>query len=396
MSARMRAWQSPSETGVTGLSLVDTNVPVPGDGELLVRVEGAALNFSDLLMIDGIYQIRPDRPFTPGQEIAGTVVGAGKNAGIPEGTRVAGKVLWGGFAEQAIMRADMAISLPEDIDTATGAALPVVYTTAMVALAEEAGLQAEQTVLIHAAAGGVGLAAVQIAVAMGARVIGVAGGAQKCTLVRDHGAEIAIDYKAEEFADVVMEFTHGKGADVILDSVGGETTKNSLRCIAWQGQLLIVGFSSGEIPRIAANRLLLRRAIARGIYWDHDRDGEMVARCTAQLIDMCRDGRICPVVDTRYGFEELPQALEMLDAGGTIGKLVLTVSGEMPMHSPTSTLVSPLASSLSSRLTLPELIFLSLASTRATEVEENSSEGAIPFLPLSTMSRGKSNSNQRK
>ena len=212
MSARMRAWQSPSETGVTGLSMVDTNVPVPGDGELLVRVEGAALNFSDLLMIDGIYQIRPDRPFTPGQEIAGTVVGTGKNAGIPEGTRVAGKVLWGGFAEQARMRADMAIPLPDDIDAATGAALPVVYTTAMVALAEEAGLDAGQTVMIHAAAGGVGLAAVQIAKAMGAQVIGVAGGPDKCAVVRDHGADIVVDYKSEKFEDVVKETTAGRGA----------------------------------------------------------------------------------------------------------------------------------------------------------------------------------------
>ena len=328
MSDRMHAWQSPEETGIAALAMVETDVPVPGDDDVLVRVEAAALNFSDLLMIDGMYQIRPDRPFTPGQEIAGTVVEAGSAAGIPEGSRVAGKVLWGGFAEQARMRADMAIPLPDDIDAATGAALPVVYTTAMVALAEEAGLDAGQTVMIHAAAGGVGLAAVQIAKAMGAQVIGVAGGPDKCAVVRDHGADIVVDYKSEKFEDVVKEATAGRGADIILDSVGGEATKNSLRCIAWQGQLLIVGFSSGEIPQIPANRLLLRRAMARGIYWDHDRDGEMVARCTSRLIEMCRDGRIRPAVDVRSGLDQLPGALEDMRAGGNIGKIVLTAAGE--------------------------------------------------------------------
>ena len=324
----MQAWESPEKTGIGALSMIETDVPAPGEGELLVRVEAAALNFSDLLMIDGMYQIRPERPFIPGQEIAGTVVEAAYAARVAEGARVAGKVLCGGFAEWALMRADMAIPLHDDIDAATGAALPVVYTTAMVALAEEAALKAGQTVLVHAAAGGVGLAAVQIAKAMGACVIGVAGGPEKCSVVRDSGADIVIDYKAENFEDLVKDATDGKGADIILDSVGGDVTNNSLRCIAWQGQLLVVGFSSGEIPQIPANRLLLRRAVARGIYWDHDRDGEMVARCTSRLIEMCRDQRIRPVVDARNGLDQLPRALEDMRAGGNIGKIVLMANGE--------------------------------------------------------------------
>lgn len=328
MSAVMRAWRSSDKTGIAALSLVETAVPVPGENEVLVRVEAAALNFSDLLMIDGMYQIRPDRPFTPGQEIAGTVASAGRDSGLAEGTRVAGKVLWGGFADYAIMRTDMAIPLPRDIDAATGVALPVVYTTAMVALLEDAGMQAGDTVLIHAAAGGVGLAAVQIAKAHGARVFAVVGGPEKCSLVSEHGADVAIDYKAQDFAAIVMEETGGEGADIILDSVGGETTKNSLRCIAWNGQLLIVGFSSGEIPRIAANRLLLRRAVARGIYWDHDRDSEMIDRCTGALIEMCAEGLIKPVANTDYGLDDLPRALDDLRAGGTVGKIVLSVAEE--------------------------------------------------------------------
>lgn len=325
MTDTMRVWQSPEETGIAALKAVETDVPAPGENELLVRVEAAALNFSDLLMIDGMYQIRPDRPFTPGQEIAGTVSRAGKVSGFAEGDRVAGKVLWGGFAEYAILRADMAIVLPDGIAMAQGAALPVVYTTAMVALVEDAGIQSGDTVLVHAAAGGVGLAAVQIAKACGARVIAAATGPEKRALVADNGADVAIDYKAEDFVDVVSTVTDGNGADIILDSVGGEITAKSLRCIAWQGQLLIVGFSSGEIPKIAANRLLLRRAVARGIYWDHDRDAGMVARCTEKLIGMCLDGKIKPVVSGGYGFDDLPRALADLRAGGTVGKVILQI-----------------------------------------------------------------------
>ena len=331
MSEQMQAWQSPEQTGTDALSLIEVDIPVPANNEVLVRVEAAALNFSDLLMIDGAYQIRPNRPFTPGQEIAGTVVSAGSEAGLSEGARVAGKVLWGGFADYAIMRADMAIPLPDDISAATGVALPVVYTTAMVALLEDAGMQAGDSVLIHAAAGGVGLAAVQIAKAHSAQVFAVARGPEKCALVSEHGADIAIDYISQDFAEIVMDETGGDGADIILDSVGGDITKNSLRCIAWQGQLLIVGFSSGEIPRIAANRLLLRRAVARGIYWDHDRDREMVTRCANALVDMCLDGLINPVVNVDYGFRDLPRALDDLRAGATVGKIVLIgAHGDVP------------------------------------------------------------------
>ena len=319
----MRAWQSPAETGIAALRVAETAIPEPGADEVVVAVDAAALNFSDLLIIDGAYQIRPDRPFTPGQEIAGTVSRCGTGSELAPGTRVAGKVLWGGFAEYAVMRSDMAIAVPEGIDSVHAVALPVVYTTALVALVEEAGMNDGDTVLIHAAAGGVGLAAVQIAKAHGARVIAAATGAEKCDLVRAHGADVAIDYGAEDFVAAVAAASDGNGADIILDSVGGEVTLQSLRCLAWGGQILIVGFSSGEIPEIPANRLLLRRAVARGIYWDHDRDADMVARCTRRLIELCLDGRIRPVVDDRYGFDDLPRALEDLRAGRSVGKLVL-------------------------------------------------------------------------
>ncbi len=321
----MRAWQSPAETGIGALQVVETTIPSPGANEVVVEVGAAALNFSDLLMIDGTYQIRPDRPFTPGQEIAGTVSQSGSEALLAPGTRVAGKVLYGGFADYAVLRSDMAIAVPDEIDPVHAVALPVVYTTALVALVEEAGVGEDDTVLIHAAAGGVGLAAVQIAKAYGARVIAAATGAEKCELVRDQGADVAIDYGTEDFVAAVADASDGNGADIILDSVGGEVTRGSLRCLAWEGQLLIVGFSSGEIANIPANRLLLRRAVARGIYWDHDRDAEMVARCARTLIELFLEGRIRPVVNDGYGFDDLPRALEDLKAGRSVGKLVLNM-----------------------------------------------------------------------
>ncbi len=325
MTAMMRAWRSPEETGIAALRIVETEIPEPRANEVVVEVGVAALNFSDLLMIDGVYQIRPDRPFTPGQEIAGTVSKCGARSPLAPGTRVAGKVHWGGFADYAVLRSDMAIALPDRIDPVLAVALPVVYTTALVALVEDAGVGDGDTVLIHAAAGGVGLAAVQIAKAHGARVIGAARGAGKCELVRDQGADVVIDYGTQDFVAAVAAATDGDGADIILDSVGGEVTRGSLRCLAWQGQLLIVGFSSGEIAEIPANRLLLRRAVARGIYWDHDRDAEMVARCARTLIELCLAGRIRPVVDDRYGFDDLPRALDDLKAGRSVGKLVLKI-----------------------------------------------------------------------
>lgn len=326
----MKAWRSPETPGIGALRLVDVERPAPEANELLVRVRAAALNFSDLLMIDGVYQIRPDRPFTPGQEIAGTVVEAGSETGFARGSRVAGKAPWGGFAEYALLRADMAIRVPDETGFATAAALPVAYTTAFVALVEDAAVRESDTVLIHAAAGGVGLAAVQIAKAHGAKVVAAATGSRKCDLVRSHGADVVVDYETGDFVAAANEATAGCGADIVLDTVGGEITLRSLRCLAWKGQLLVTGFSSGTIPEIPANRLLLKRAVARGVYWNHDRDPEMVARCTRSLIELLRANRIAPVVHDRYGLNDLPRALEDLKSGRSTGKLALNTDRERP------------------------------------------------------------------
>lgn len=322
---KTRAWLSTSP-GADNLALTEAEIGTPAAHQMLVRVETAALNFSDLLMIDDRYQIKPPRPFVPGQEIAGTVLEAGAQSGFKAGDRIASKVDWGGFAAHALVRGDMAIKVPANLTSAEASALPVVYTTSMVALTESTTVKAGETVLVLAASGGVGLAAVEIARHLGARVIAAAGGEDKCALARAHGAHEAVDYRTAGWHETVKTMTGGKGADVILDPVGGAASKDAMRVLGWQGRLLIVGFASGEIPQIPANRLLLKRASAIGVYWNHDHDGDMLARVSAKLTTMARDGAIRPHIGGSFAFNDLPKALDALGQRRTSGKVVLTVS----------------------------------------------------------------------
>jgi NADPH:quinone reductase len=323
----MRAWQSLAP-GLSGLSTGVQPCPRAGEGQSLIRVEAAGLNFSDLLMIDDRYQVRPPRPFIPGQEVAGTVVATGDRCALRTGQRVAGKVKWGGFAQYAIMRGDMAIAVPEGVSAETAVALPIAYTTAMVALTESTRLKAGEQVLVLAAAGGVGLAAVEIAHAHNARVIAAAGGADKCALARLHGADEAIDYRAEGWSKTVKALTGSRGVDVIVDPVGGEVTQEALRALAWEGRILLVGFASGIIPAIPANRLLLNRAAAIGVYWNHDRDSEMLARVAHKLTALLQSGAIRPHVGDAFSFVQLPEALTALAERRTTGKVILTLADQ--------------------------------------------------------------------
>ena len=326
-ASTMRAWRSVTP-GLDNLERVDLPLPEFGPGEALVRVESAALNFSDLLMIDDRYQVRPPRPFTPGQELGGTVVAAGAESGLQVGDRVASKILWGGFADYAAVRGDMAIRVPDGVATATATALPVVYTTAMVALTESTTVKPGETVLVLAAAGGVGLAAVEIARHLGARVIAAAGGDDKCALARRHGAHEAIDYRREGWSAEIKALTSGRGADVIVDPVGGEATREAMRVLAWEGRLLIVGFASGNIPQIRANHLLLKRATAVGVYWNHDHDGAMLARVSERLAEILGSGAIRPHIGGTFAFENLPDALRSLAGRGSTGKVIISLPHE--------------------------------------------------------------------
>ena len=302
-------------------------LPAPGEapGHSRVRVEAAAVNFSDLLMVRGRYQVRPPRPFTPGQEVAGTIIAAAPGGRFEAGQRVASKIVWGGFAEEALVADATAIPVPDAMPIAEAAALPVVYPTAHIALLHHGRLKPGETVLVHAAAGGVGLAAVEIAAAKGARAIATAGSAAKGAIAREHGAAAALDYGDPRWVDAVKALTGGKGADIVFDSVGGAVTEQSLRCIAWGGRLLIVGFSSGTIPAVPGNRLLLANASAVGIYWSHERDASLVDATVRDLLALYAAKKIRPRVDTRFRLEDLPEALAALQSRASTGKIVLRV-----------------------------------------------------------------------
>ncbi|WP_127519662.1 NADPH:quinone oxidoreductase family protein [Mesorhizobium sp. Z1-4] len=322
-----RRWIS-AEAGLAELRIKEAFPPQPGKGELGVKVCAAALNFSDLLMIDDKYQVRPPRPFTPGQEIAGIVMSAGEGARHAVGDRVAGKLLWGGFASHAVLRDDMAISIGKASSFAEAAALPVVYTTAYVALTECTTVGKDEVVLVHAAAGGVGMASVQVAVARGAKVIASAGSEAKRQAALANGATWAIDPGVANWSARIKELTGGRGADVIVDPVGGDVTQESLRALALDGRLLIVGFASGEIPKIPANRLLLKRAAAIGVYWNHDTDAQMLVRVNERMSGDLASGAIRPVIDLRHGLEAVPAALADLAARKTLGKVIIEIGDD--------------------------------------------------------------------
>ena len=320
----MKCWVSGDTPGIAELRLTEMPIPVPKRGEILVRVDGAALNFSDILMIDDRYQVRPERPFVPGQEVSGTVVASGDNSRWNPGDRIASKVFWGGFAEYVCVRDDMAIAIPQNLGAAEGAALPVVYMTAMVALHHSVSVKADDIVLVHAAAGGVGLAAVEIAHAAGATVIATAGSSQKLELAQKHGADHLVNYRDRDWTEQVRTATGSRGATIIVDPVGGDIARQSLRCLARYGTLLIVGFASGTIAELPSNRLLLNSLTVKGVLWDHDRDGPMIETLSERLLHLAEQGKINPVVNTRYTLEELPDALQALANRETSGKLVLS------------------------------------------------------------------------
>lgn len=316
----VRQWCAPEE-----MEFTDIPVPTPGSSQVLVRVEAAALNFLDTLMIQGLYQVKPLLPFTPGVEIAGTIVEAGDGSRFRPGERVLGNINYGGFAEYALIDDIKTVPIPVSMTSVEGASFPTAFPTSFSALRHSANMQPGETVLIHAGAGGVGLAAIQLAKAWGGRVVATAGGPEKTAICRAHGADLAIDYLNEPWVEKVKEFTAGRGADVIYDSVGGDITDHSLKCLAWCGRLLIVGFAGGRIPAIPANRLLLKSASAIGILWGErrNRDPQLAKATFDELFAMYDRGQIKPVVCKEYAMTDAPQALRDLGNRRTHGKVVL-------------------------------------------------------------------------
>jgi NADPH2:quinone reductase len=314
-------WMEPAE-----LEVHDIGEPELRPGTLEIEVRAAGCNFFDILMCQGKYQVKPPFPFVPGAEVAGVVAKVGEGVeGFAVGDRVLSSSGLGGFAERAVVPAFGSYPLPEGMSFEEGAALPIIYPTSYAGLVFRADLQPGEDLLVHAAAGGVGIAAVQIGKALGARVIATAGGAEKLEVAREHGADDTIDYRQEDFVERVMALTDGKGADVIYDSVGGETFDKSLKCIAWNGRLLVIGFASGTIPSVKANRILLKNIAITGLHWGAhaSKEPKKVTQTMDALFDLYREGKIRPVIYKSYSLEELPAALAALAGRRTYGKVIV-------------------------------------------------------------------------
>ena len=315
-------WMEPAQ-----LTVREAPEPDVGPGSLGVEVRAAGCNFFDILMVQGKYQVKPPFPFVPGAEIAGVVRAVGEGVkGFAQGERVLASAGLGGFAELAVVPAAGVYKMPEGMSFAEGAALPIIYPTSYAALVFRAHLAAGETLLVHAAAGGVGIAAVQIGKALGARVIATAGGAEKLEIARREGADVLIDYQKEDFVARVMESTGGKGADVIYDSVGGEIFEKSLKCIAWNGRLLVIGFAGGVIPEVKANRILLKNIAVVGLHWGAYATNEpaRVPEVFAALAKLYEAGHVRPLIFGSYSLDEVPKALEALGSRGSYGKVIIT------------------------------------------------------------------------
>jgi len=323
----VRAWQVHQVGNLReAMTLTDIADPEPGPGQIFVRVLAAPANFPDVLMCQGMYQVRPPLPFTPGIELCGEVVALGPGVtGFALGQRVIGTAAMpaGSFAEVAIMDADGALPAPESLDDAEAASFYISYQTGWFALHRRAHLVPGETLLVHAAAGGVGSAAVQLGKAAGARVIGVVGGEQKAAAARALGADVVVDRRTQDFVSVVKEVTGGRGADVIYDSVGGDAYDRSVKCVAFEGRILVIGFASGRVPAPALNHALIKNYSIVGLHWGLYASKEPAATidCQDQLLKLTADGAIRPLVSERLGLADVVAGLERLAAGTTIGRV---------------------------------------------------------------------------
>jgi NADPH2:quinone reductase len=312
--------------GPDRMKLTEVPDPEPGRGQVAIDIRAVGCNFFDILMTQGKYQVQPPLPFAPGAEIAGTVRALGEDVtGVQIGDRVFAMLGWGGFATMAVTPVEALWRIPDSMPFDHAAAFGIVYQTAYFGLVHRADLQRGETLLVHAAAGGVGLAAVQIGRALGARVLATAGSAAKCALAREHGADEAFEYGTPEWVDRVKAATGGRGADVIYDPVGGDVFDLSTKCIAWNGRLLVIGFASGRIPTIQANRILLKNIAIVGLHWGAYRghQPELITDAARALFALYERGQVCPVISSSRPLAEAAAALDEIASRRSVGKVVL-------------------------------------------------------------------------
>ncbi len=331
----MKGWQlhhlgEPAQA----LQLAELPNPIPGDGQLLVRVRTVALNFPDVLMVQGKYQDRPPLPFTPGIEFCGDVVDGGQGCGFSTGQRVIGGAALpaGGLAEYALANSREVHAAPEAMDDAQAAALTVAYQTGWMALVHRAAVQPGETVLVHAGAGGVGSAATAIAKAIGARVVAVVGSAEKVAVARDLGADEVVDRSAHpalnELVAALKSALGPGGADVVFDPVGGDSFQASTKVIAFEGRLLVIGFAGGTIPTLQVNHALVKNYSVLGVLWGayRSRAPQLIEQAWSGLDDMLAGGMPGPFVWKVLEFDQAADGLAELAAGRTMGRVVVRVA----------------------------------------------------------------------
>lgn len=329
----MRAWQvvrhgAPADA----LSLTDVPVPQPGPGQVLLRVSATALNFPDVLLAAGQYQVSPELPFTPGVEACGEIVAVGE--GVTAG-RVGQRVLGmldlphGGLAEYALAQGACVHMAPASLDDAAAASLYIGYQTAWFGLHRRAALQQGETLLVHAAAGGVGSAAVQLGKAAGARVVGVVGGAEKVAVAHALGCDQVVDRTAGDLTTALKEAVGRRGADVVFDPVGGESFAASTRVVGFEGRIVVVGFASGTIAQAATNHALVKNYSVLGLHWGmyQTKNPDLVQQCHSELTLLAASGAVQPLVSGHLRLEDAVQGLERLGAGRTTGRLVVHPAG---------------------------------------------------------------------
>lgn len=322
----MHAWICEALDGPDALQWKEQATPEPGKGEVRVAIKAASLNFPDLLIVQGKYQMKPPLPFVPGAEFAGVVEAVGDGVKhLAVGTQVAGFAGTGGFGTHVVAPAFTLMPLPPVFSFGDAAAFLCTYGTTYHALMDRAALKAGETVLVLGAAGGVGTAAIQIAKAAGAKVIAAASTDDKCALCTALGADATINYSTQNLRDALKTLTEGKGPDVIYDPVGGEMTEQAFRSIAWRGRHLIIGFANGPIPALPLNLPLLKGASVMGVFWGEfaKREPQNNAACLMQLAAWYMEGKIKPVVEHTLPMSQLKQAFALMGSRQVRGKVVL-------------------------------------------------------------------------
>lgn len=324
----MKALLCKSLDGPDSLTIDEVAAPTAGAGEIVVRVRAVGLNFLDTLITRGKYQFKPELPFSPGGEIAGEIKAVGGGVeGLAVGDRVCAFVSWGGAREEIAIDATAAIKIPDGVSDAVAAGVSVTYGTAMHGLRDRGRLAAGETVAVLGASGGAGLAAVEVAKLMGARVIAAASSAEKLEICRQHGADELLNYSETDVKEGLRALTAGDGVDVIYDCVGGDYAEPALRAIAWMGRYLVIGFAAGDIPRFPVNLMLLKSCDVVGVFWGKEvmlNPGEHRANME-QVLAWTAAGRLQPHVHATYPLEETAEAIKLLDQRVVKGKLIVTI-----------------------------------------------------------------------